>query len=333
MTDWTSIEVCAGAGGTAIGVERAGFRHVALLDNDHAACATLRLNRPQWKVFEESIFKFSAKDYRGVDLFSAGVPCPPFSRAGMQLGKADERDLFPQALRLIGECEPRAVMIENVRGILDSVFDDYRAWLARRLRALGFTAQWKLLQASDFGVAQLRPRAVCVALRSSDASHFAWPTPLDAPRPTVGQVLLAQMQSRGWRRAEWWAARANRIGPTLVGGSKKHGGPDLGPTRAKREWATLGVNALKLGDRPPTPGFRGRPHLTVEMAAILQGFPPEWKIDGRKTAAYRQIGNAFPPPVSEAVASALRRAFEAADARATEAPARDYEVSAVGAGD
>jgi DNA (cytosine-5)-methyltransferase 1 len=333
VTRWTSIEICAGAGGTAIGVERAGFRHVALLDNDPAACATLRLNRPQWNVIEGSIFDFSAKDYPSVDLFSAGVPCPPFSRAGMQLGEADERDLFPQALRLITECEPRAVMFENVRGILDSVFDDYRKSLERRLRALGFTPQWKLLQASDFGVAQLRPRAVCVALRTDDASHFAWPIPLDAPKPTVGQVLLAEMRSGGWKRAEWWARRANRIAPTIVGGSKKHGGPDLGPTRAKREWATLGVNALKLGDRPPTPGFRGRPHLTVGMAAIIQGFPPEWRIDGRKTAAYRQIGNAFPPPVSEAVAFAVRRAMEATDAQGTNEHSNEYPMQAAAAGD
>src|SRR5438067_1951489 len=162
MTEWTSIEICAGAGGTAIGVERAGFRHVALLDNDRAACATLRLNRPEWNVIEKSIFEFTATapELKGVHLFSAGVPCPPFSRAGMQLGKADERDLFPQALRLIEQCEPRAVMFENVRGILDSVFDDYRARLESRLRALGFSVEWRLLQASDFGVAQLRPRAV-----------------------------------------------------------------------------------------------------------------------------------------------------------------------------
>lgn len=326
MTGWTSLEICAGAGGTAIGIERAGFRHVALVDNDPAACATLRLNRPQWNVIERSVFDFSAAEYRGVDLFSAGVPCPPFSRAGMQLGKDDERDLFPQALRLIEECEPRAVVFENVRGILDSVFDGYRTWLDRRLQALGFFPRWKLLQASDFGAPQLRPRAVCVALRRDDAFHFGWPAPREDPPRTVGEALLAEMSSRGWKRAEAWAARANRVAPTLVGGSKKHGGPDLGPTRARREWAALGVNGLKIGVRPPPPSFHGRPYLTVTMAAILQGFPPEWRIHGKKTPAYRQVGNAFPPPVAEAVASSIRRALEAADA-----PAREYTMEAVAA--
>jgi DNA (cytosine-5)-methyltransferase 1 len=327
MTGWTSIEICAGGGGTALGVEAAGFKHIALVDNERAACATLRSNRPHWNVIEQSIFDFSARAYGGVDLLSAGVPCPPFSRAGLQLGSADERDLFPQALRLVEECEPRAVMFENVRGILDDVFTNYREHLEQQLRRLGFVSEWKLLQASDYGVPQLRPRAVCVALRVSDRVEFRWPTPLATRPPTVGEALLAEMRSRGWKRADVWAVRANRIAPTLVGGSKKHGGPDLGPTRAKREWATMGVNGLKLGDAAPTPGFRGRPHLTVAMAAILQGFPSDWRFAGGKTASYRQVGNAFPPPVAERVASAIRRAFEAAD----QANGHQMELQAVAA--
>ena len=117
------------------------------------------------------------------------------------------------------------------------------------------------------------------------------------------------MGSRGWLGADEWARQASRIAPTLVGGSLRHGGPDLGPTRAKRAWSALGVDAHQLADAPPGPDFVGMPRLTVNMTAALQGFPPEWKIEGRKTQAYRQVGNAFPPPVAAAVGSAIARAL------------------------
>jgi DNA (cytosine-5)-methyltransferase 1 len=118
------------------------------------------------------------------------------------------------------------------------------------------------------------------------------------------------MGSGGWNRVDAWAAGADRIAPTLVGGSKKHGGPDLGPTRAKHEWRKLGVDGLGLADGPPPPRYSGLPKLTVPMAAVLQGFDPEqWRICGRKTAAYRQVGNAFPPPVARAFAERIAEAL------------------------
>src|SRR5262249_46792414 len=120
----SSIEICAGAGGQALGLERAGFEHVALVELDPQACETLRLNRPSWKVIGEDLHRFSAKPYVGVDLLGGGVPCPPFSKAGRQHGYLDDRDLFPQALRLVEQCDPKAVMLENVRGLLDARFDE-----------------------------------------------------------------------------------------------------------------------------------------------------------------------------------------------------------------
>ena len=104
---------------------------------------------------------------------------------------------------------------------------------------------------------------------------------------------------------------ANSIAPTLVGGSKKHGGPDLGPTRAKKAWASLGVDAHGLADEAPDRDFIGRPRLTARMTARLQGFDDEWQFFGRKTAAYRQIGNAFPPPVARAVGLAIAESLKA----------------------
>lgn len=320
---YTSLEICAGAGGQALGLEWAGFDHLVLVEIDPHACATLRLNRPSWNVWgppdaSGDVGEFSALPYRGqVDLLAGGVPCPPFSVAGKQKGREDERDLFPEAMRLMRECRPRAVLIENVRGLLDARFDSYRAEIDAELIEHGYVPEWRLLTASMFGVPQLRPRAVLVALREGDREYFQWPDEnpemIQEP-PTVGEALREEMGSRGWKHVEEWVKQANDIAPTLVGGSHKHGGPDLGPTRARKAWAKLGVDGSQLANEPPGPDFEGMPRLTVQMAAIIQGFPRDWKFAGRKTAAYRQVGNAFPPPVAKAVGEAIRNAFVRAEA-------------------
>jgi DNA (cytosine-5)-methyltransferase 1 len=196
-------------------------------------------------------------------------------------------------------------MLENVRGFLDAVFCDYREELKTTLNKMGYTVDWKLLNASDFGVPQLRPRVIIVAVKKEFSEGFKWPQPLLHPAPTVGETLFDLMASNGWKGAREWSNNANRIAPTLVGGSKKHGGPDLGPTRARSEWAKLGVDGLGIADEAPGKDFVGMPRLTVQMAARIQGFPDEWIITGKKTAAYRQVGNAFPPPVAEAVGRSI----------------------------
>lgn len=307
----TCIEICAGAGGQALGLEWAGFEALAHVEHDRHACATLRLNRPEWNVIEGDVREFSATQFEGVDLLAGGVPCPPFSVAGKQLGAGDERDLFPEALRLVEECMPKAVMLENVRGFLDAVFTDYRMRLKDQLRELGYLTSWHLLNASDYGVPQLRPRVVIAAVRNDLARNFYPPMPLTdgVPARTVGETLVDLMAANGWERAFEWAAKANEIAPTLVGGSKKHGGADLGPTRARNAWASLGVNGKSLAETAPPKGFDGMPRLTLRMAARIQGFPDDWRFAGGKTAAYRQIGNAFPPPVANAVAAKIRHAI------------------------
>jgi DNA (cytosine-5)-methyltransferase 1 len=302
------LEVCAGAGGQALGLEQAGFDHTGLVEIDSDCCATLRLNRPDWQVFEKDLKLFAEENadaFKGIDLLAGGLPCPPFSIAGKQLGNRDERNLFPVAIDLVDMLRPRAVMIENVRGILSAVFDDYRGFIGAQLKKLGYETHWRLLNAADFGVPQLRPRVVLVALRDDIKDGFEWPAPYPYDAPTVGETLIDLMAARKWKGAEAWARRANKIAPTLVGGSKKHGGPDLGPARAKRAWAILGVDATGIADNAPDRDFVGMPRLTVRMAARLQGFEDAWMFSGRKTASYRQVGNAFPPPVAKAVAERI----------------------------
>lgn len=309
----TSLELCAGAGGQALGLEKAGFHHSALVEIDKHCCNTLRHNRPEWNVLEEDVqlFKERAADYRGIDLLAGGLPCPPFSVAGKQLGEKDERNLFNDALDIVDAARPRAVMIENVRGFLDAVFHDYRERLKDQLAKLGYRTDWRLLNASDFGVPQLRPRVVIIAVEQKRADLFDWPEPNPHNPPTVGETLRDLMAARGWRGADDWASKADEIAPTIVGGSKKHGGPDLGPTRARRAWATLGVEGRTIAPEAPDPFHNGMPRLTVPMVARIQGFPDDWHFTGAKTNAYRQVGNAFPPPVAEAVArnvsAALRK--------------------------
>lgn len=308
------LEICAGAGGQSLGLERAGFEHAAAVDIDADACATLRLNRPHWQVIESDVASLRGEAYEGVDLLAGGVPCPPFSIAGKQLGREDERDLFPEALRLAREARPKAVLLENVRGFASARFQGYRRELLQELDRMGYESSWRVLNASGFGVPQLRPRFILVALQRPYADSFEWPDQAGPPLTVAGSIgdLMA---SGGWPGAGSWRAGADAIAPTIVGGSKKHGGPDLGPTRAREDWRKLGVNGKSIAEAAPGPDFPADalPRLTVRMVARLQGFPDEWAFHGGRTSAYKQVGNAFPPPVAMAVGLSIARALLCAD--------------------
>ncbi|MFC8361701.1 DNA cytosine methyltransferase [Streptomyces griseorubiginosus] len=368
VPEFTSIEICAGAGGQAIGLHQAGFGHLALIEIDKYAVATLRENievHPKWDwerdncdvlcqdvvQFEpERDLKKSAEFYRRgqVDLLAGGVPCPPFSHAGKQLGEDDERDLFPRILTLTEMIRPRAVMIENVRGLMDAKFDDYRSRIRAQLEEMepsddglpGYkVVGWDVYEAEKFGVPQLRPRSILVAFRRDILKDLKYeaPTP-SAERVSVFKALEKTMRERirpfekGARAAEarrvfevWKQAADKDVAPTLVGGSKKHGGADLGPSRAKKAWRALGVSGMGVANEPvggkPT-GTEGRdlfgddgPMLTVRQAAIIQGFPLRWDFSGGKTAQYRQVGNAFPPPVAQAIGESIIDVLKAARER------------------
>ncbi len=302
----TCVEICAGAGGQALGLAMAGFVHVALVEYEEDYCKVLKQNRPEWNVICADVHDFDGRPYHGVDLLAGGVPCPPFSVAGKQLGQEDERDLFPEAIRLIKEIQPRAVMLENVRGFLDPGFDEYRNHIFTSIQKLGYVTHIKLLNASDYGVPQLRPRVVIIGIRKDQIGAFAYPDERPDSALTVGNTLRDLMAQNGWEGAKQWASNANRIAPTLVGGSKKHGGPDLGPTRARNAWAELGVDGRGIANEAPAPGFEGMPRLTSRMMARIQGFPDTWTFGNRKTVACRMIGNAFPPRLPGQLEKELR---------------------------
>jgi DNA (cytosine-5)-methyltransferase 1 len=304
------LELCAGGGGQALGLEMAGFHHAAAVEYEPQFCTTLRRNRPHWNVIQQDIRHLRHQDFTGIDLLAAGVPCPPFSIASKQLGGDDDRDMFPAALELVEQARPRAVLFENVPGLASAKFETYRRALLTKLSKLGYQPEWRILQASDYGVPQLRPRFVLVALAAKDAEFFAWPLET-GPQGSVGSTVVDLMGANGWAGAEAWAAKACGIAPTVVGGSKKHGGPDLGPTRARLQWSQLGVDGLGIADAAPVPSFaEGKlPRLTVRMVARIQSFPDAWEFTGGKTWAYRQVGNAFPPQVAKCVGDSIANAL------------------------
>ncbi|MEV6927414.1 DNA (cytosine-5-)-methyltransferase [Dactylosporangium sp. NPDC051485] len=330
MTELSVVEICAGAGGQSLGLHRAGFHHKLAVELDPTAAATLRANLERLEpnedpeklvrigdVADEEVWK--PEDFQGkVSLLAGGVPCPPFSVAGKQLGSADERDLFAWAVEAAGRIEPQAVLLENVRGLNDARFAGYRQAVVDRFAALKYTAFWELLEARDYGVAQLRPRMVLVALRKEYVDYFAWPQKLNSVK-TVSQVAGKLMGANGWDpeyHAKWLEA-ADKIAPTIVGGSKKHGGADLGPTRAKRAWEELWTDAHGLANAAPGRDWKIEDHprgpkLTVEMVSRIQGWDDgeyRWEFLGKKTSQYRQVGNAFPPPVARAVGESIARAL------------------------
>ena len=303
------IEICTGAGGQALGLEMAGFRHVALVEIEKDYCKILQNNRPTWPVICKDLRDFNATNFQNIDLLAGGVPCPPFSKAGKQLGANDERDLFPEAIRLISEIRPKAVMLENVRGFLDTVFDEYRKQLFKKIEQLGYTVHVKLLQSSDYGVPQLRPRVIIIAMRNDCKVSFSYPSP-QQKKVYLKAAIQDLLSQNGWLDKNILDRLENAIAPTIVGGSKRHGGPDLGPTRAKKAWAELGIDGTGIANDAPSSDFKGMPKLTPRMLARIQGFPDVWDFGIKKTIACRMIGNAFPPPVAKAVGLKIKECLE-----------------------
>ena len=320
---YRSLELCAGAGGLALGLEQAGFDPVLLLDNVDVPCRTLNLNRPQWDVQQMDLMEFDpAEDderFYDVDLLSAGLPRVQASATNNRSRGSDvELELLRAAVWLVPGIQPRALLIENVPDLVTK--DKYardREFAEKELEHLGYDVRWFVVNASDYGVSQVRKHGIMVAFKGGAGDAFRMPQ-VQSPPPPVGVVLRDSMASRGWSQADEWTCQADQLAPTLVGGSWERGGADLGPTGSKRLWAKMGVNGGTVADLPPDPDFHWAPEagaagmvrLTVPQVALLQGFPSDWQLSGRKTNQYRQVGNATPPPVGRALGQAIRGVLE-----------------------
>nr|WP_246213768.1 DNA cytosine methyltransferase [Kitasatospora viridis] len=310
------MELCAGSGAQALGLERAGFHPVLLIDSKPDACSTIRSNRPQWKVLCADVTEFDSRaeaQVLGVDLLSAGLPRVKSTAAAGRAEDTEERRVLKAAVSLVDSIRPKALLLENVPDLVDgSDFAEDRSWIEERLRLAGYQPSWKVLNAADFGVPQNRRSGFLVALAAPYHAAFSWPEPSPMPSPTVGEVLGSSMAAGGWPGAGEWARSANRIAPALVGGSDRRGGADLGPTGSKKAWAALGVNGDSLGNDVPDTEFPvgGQPKLTVDQAAMIQAIPDDWIVFGGKTSRYRQIGHAMPPPLATAVGRAIAAALQ-----------------------
>lgn len=208
-----SLELCAGAGGLALGIAMAGFRYSGVIELDHACCETLRRNKlahvdhiRDWEIVESDLGEFDFTKYRGIDLISGGPPCQPFSQGGNRNGRSDKRDMFPHVIRAIRECTPKAFIIENVKGLLDRSFLSYFNYLVHQLRFptiqrkkaekwtehrarlerlytsgaqtdLKYNVISQPLNGANFGVPQRRDRVFIVGIRTDLRIEYSFPLP------------------------------------------------------------------------------------------------------------------------------------------------------------
>ncbi len=340
LRDFTSLELFAGAGGLALGMHFAGFRHILLNEIDPMASETLRLNRPDWNVLEGDVHKVDFTPLRGlVDFVSGGFPCQAFSYAGKKGGLNDTRGtLFFELARAVKEIQPKVFMGENVKGLLSH--DDGRTLdvIRNAIAELGYTlVEPRVLKAVMYQVPQKRERLILVAIRNDIAPYveFHWPAPYkrimtlrdaffkgklykkDVPEsegqtyPEKKRRVLSMVPEGGD-----WRDLPEDVAKEFMGASFYLGGGKTGMARR----LSMDEPSLTLTCAPaqkqterchPT---ETRP-LTVREYARIQTFPDEWMFAGTVSDQYKQIGNAVPVNLSYAIGRSLIRLFNDIDAR------------------
>ena len=334
LRPYTSIELFAGAGGLALGMEKAGFSHVLLNEIDHDACTTLRYNRPNWQVVEQDVRTISFRTFYGeVDFLSGGFPCQAFSYAGKQGGFNDTRGtLFFELARAVKEIQHKVFMGENVKGL--SAHDGGKTLeiIKNTIKELGYTlVEPRVLKAILYQVPQKRERLIMVAIRNdiADKVRFKWPAPyhrimtlrdaffrgelydVDVP-PSDGQKYPPKKQKimELVPMGGYWRDLPLEIQKEYMGGSFKLEGGKTGMARR----LSLDEPSLTLTCAPaqkqterchPT---ETRP-LTVREYARIQTFPDDWKFAGTLSSQYKQIGNAVPVNLAYALGRSLIRLF------------------------
>ncbi len=320
----TVVELCAGAGGMSLGLESAGFHPLALYEFDKHAAATLRLNRPLWNVIEGDIrsVDFTVHRSQCVDLLVGGLPCQPYSIDGNGLGKDDPRDLLLESARAVREIRPRAFIFENVTGLFNARHADHLGNFLNQLKNSGYVVQVVRMEAEDYGVAQERSRMLFVGMKQASMAEFRAPPTFPEWRANLGDVLEDLMAANGWSGSKAWAdARRNHV--VVRNGITKRGAlastvvGRKGGSREKESarWAAKGIDIATVADTAPTPEQVARagdaflPQLTLRMRARLQGFPDWWEFVGGKDSSARQVGNAVPPVIGQAMGLAVRGAL------------------------
>lgn len=325
-----SIELFAGAGGLALGLEKAGFDALLLNEIDKQACATLRHNRPHWNVIEDGIEHIDFTPYQGkVDFVSGGFPCQAFSHAGNQRGFDDVRGtLFFEFARAIQEIQPSVFLAENVRGLLNHDGGRTLAIIKAVIADLGYTlVESSVLKAMYYRVPQKRERLFLVGVRN-DLAHkaeFTFPKPherimtlrdglktgelynCDVPE-SAGQIypprkkaVLDLVPAGGY-----WRHLPEAIQREYMKKSYFSGGGKTGIAR-RLSWDEPSLTLTCAPAQNQTE--RCHPNetrpLTVREYARIQTFPDDWQFMGSMSAQYKQIGNAVPVNLAHAVGNSL----------------------------
>ncbi len=310
------ISLFSGCGGLDIGFEQHGFEPVVCVDNDPEACKTLRLNRPEWAVYEGDIRQF--KPHTSVDGVIGGPPCQGFSTAG----KGDPNDarnfLWREYFRVVAEAKPRFIVLENVPGMLRPGTRAYFDELIDAFTQLGFELSFGILNAADFGVPQNRRRLVVIGGRGF---KIPLPTPTVTKHRTVREAIADLVRAKNAPNHE-----PNEHAPHVVKRWSKleEGEEDPGYRRARlyadkpsstiRAGGGFGPKGNHLAGFHPPIHYSIPRQLTVREAARLQGFSDEWMFDGSKTAQGRQVGNAVPPPLASAIAAIIAKTLRQLEA-------------------
>lgn len=323
-----ALELCAGIGGQALGLERAGFEFEALYEKADFAAAALLANRPGWKVSHSDLTDDLEKtftEFEGeIDLISGGLPCQPYSGRGKGRGKYDERDLFPAAVEIVGIVKPKAFFFENVDGFNRLRHSSHRADIYQGFRHHGYDVQKIEVNAKDFGLAQDRDRLLIVGLRKDVAHRFRIDVPRHIGRATLtssipdllfpyrtepaGRSSIERTEKQvmydAW--SDWWLDRyGSKTAPTVTKGgqSKEYSG----------SWTDRGFDGNGLSAKPVSPDdlpdVYHLPKLTIAILKRLQGLPDDWVLKGRPDTLAQQLANAFPPQVAMAVGYALTHAI------------------------
>ncbi|MDD7455417.1 MAG: DNA (cytosine-5-)-methyltransferase [Bacteroidales bacterium] len=335
---YTSVELFAGGGGLALGMEKAGFHHVLLNELDHCACETLRHNRPDWNIVEGDIHEIDFTPFRNkVDFLSGGFPCQAFSYAGKRLGFEETRGtLFFELARAVKEMRPKVFLGENVRGLFEHDHGRTLKTIKNVIAELGYTlVEPKILRAIQYNVPQKRERLILVAVRNDIAPHvsFMWPSVCDGVRtlrdafykgvlydcdvpasegqryPEAKRKVMDLVPEGGdWRDLPEEVAKEYMKGSYFLGGGKTGMArrlsldePSLTLTCAPAQKQTERCHPLET--RP----------LTVREYARIQTFPDDWQFEGTISDQYKQIGNAVPVNLAWALGRSIIRLFNDID--------------------
>jgi DNA (cytosine-5)-methyltransferase 1 len=323
-----AIDLFAGAGGLSLGLEAAGIAPVAAVEWCPDASTTYRIHHPEARVVQGDISRLDFRPERGrFAVVAGGPPCQPFSVGGKRLAAGDPRNGIPQFLRALAELQPRAFIMENVAGLTVSTKWPYFQSILAQLEQLGYQTSWQVVEAADYGVPQTRRRLFVVGARED---RFAFPGPTHGPGARYSHVLAGSVVDphRSWGQpnsAIVTYARRPSLRPGAYHGHLYNGGgrpielSRLAPTLLasmggnKTPWLdTLGIvpeyHAHLLSGGSPRQGVvPGARRITVEEAALLQGFPAGAQFAGRRSSQYRQVGNAVPPALGKEIGLALRR--------------------------